>query len=59
MRKLLLSFFILFLVCGVAIAQDSWLNLLTSADVDRCDPILGQWSYRTLRCRVYSVSRSL
>jgi anaerobic selenocysteine-containing dehydrogenase len=29
-------------------------NVLTSADIDRCDPVLGQWSYRTLRCRVYS-----
>ena len=28
-------------------------NLLTSADVSRCDPVLGQWSYRSLRCRVY------
>jgi thiosulfate reductase / polysulfide reductase chain A len=30
-------------------------NLLTRTDVDRCDPILGQWSYRSLRCRVYEV----
>jgi anaerobic selenocysteine-containing dehydrogenase len=28
-------------------------NLLTRADIDGCDPILGQWSYRTLHCRVY------
>ena len=31
-------------------------NLLTSADIEACDPILGQWSYRTLRCRVYKVN---
>ena len=30
-------------------------NMLTSAAVASCDPILGQWSYRTLRCRVYKV----
>jgi len=30
-------------------------NVLTSADVASCDPVLGQWSYRTLRCRVYKV----
>ncbi len=28
-------------------------NLLTSADVEKCDPVLGQWSYRSLSCRVY------
>jgi len=31
-------------------------NVLTSAEVEACDPVLGQWSYRTLRCRVYKVS---
>lgn len=30
-------------------------NILTSANVEICDPILGQWSYRTLRCKVYKV----
>ncbi len=35
---------------------DSNANLLTSADVEICDPILGQWSYRTLRCKVYKVN---
>jgi len=30
-------------------------NVLTSAAVEACDPILGQWSYRTLSCRVYKV----
>jgi thiosulfate reductase / polysulfide reductase chain A len=28
-------------------------NVLTSADTAGCDPILGQWSFRTLYCRVY------
>ncbi|MBU5613855.1 GNAT family N-acetyltransferase [Geomonas azotofigens] len=28
-------------------------NVLTSADVDHCDPILGQWSFRGIPCRVY------
>lgn len=31
-------------------------NLLTSAGVDKCDPILGQWSYRTLCGKAYPVS---
>jgi len=31
-------------------------NVLTSAEVEACDPILGQWSYRTLRCKVYKVN---
>jgi len=30
-------------------------NLLTNAEVEVCDPILGQWSYRDLRCKVYKV----
>ena len=30
-------------------------NLLTRSDIEGCDPILGQWSYRTLHCRVYKV----
>ena len=36
-------------------AWQSNANVLTSAAVASCDPILGQWSYRTLRCRVYKV----
>lgn len=28
-------------------------NVLTSADVEQCDPILGQWSFRSIPCRVY------
>ncbi len=28
-------------------------NVLTSADVADCDPILGQWSFRGIACRVY------
>jgi len=34
-------------------AWESNANLLTSANVEKCDPILGQWRYRGLRCRVY------
>ncbi|MFH0728695.1 MAG: molybdopterin-dependent oxidoreductase [Pseudomonadota bacterium] len=30
-------------------------NVLTSADIRRCDPILGQWNFRTLNCKVYKV----
>ena len=28
-------------------------NVLTTADTALCDPILGQWSTRSLRCKVY------
>jgi len=28
-------------------------NVLTSADTELCDPILGQWSFRSIPCRVY------
>ena len=28
-------------------------NVLTSATTENCDPILGQWNFRTLRCKVY------
>ena len=28
-------------------------NVLTSADNELCDPILGQWSFRSIPCRVY------
>jgi anaerobic selenocysteine-containing dehydrogenase/N-acetylglutamate synthase-like GNAT family acetyltransferase len=28
-------------------------NVLTSADVASCDPILGQWSFRGVPCKVY------
>jgi thiosulfate reductase/polysulfide reductase chain A len=31
-------------------------NLLTSANPEVCDPVLGQWSYRTLRCKVYKAN---
>ena len=34
-------------------------NVLTSANTKDCDPILGQWSFRTLRCKVYKVSTIL
>ena len=30
-------------------------NVLTSADTARCDPVLGQWNYRSIRCKVYKV----
>jgi thiosulfate reductase / polysulfide reductase chain A len=29
-------------------------NILTSADIDDCDPLLGQWTFNGLPCRVYS-----
>jgi thiosulfate reductase/polysulfide reductase chain A len=32
---------------------ESNVNVLTSADTAGCDPILGQWNFRSLRCRVY------
>lgn len=28
-------------------------NLLTSAETAECDPVLGQWKYRSIRCKVY------
>ena len=28
-------------------------NVLTSADTAGCDPVLGQWNYRSIPCRVY------
>lgn len=28
-------------------------NVLTTADTDACDPILGQWNFRSLPCTVY------
>jgi anaerobic selenocysteine-containing dehydrogenase/N-acetylglutamate synthase-like GNAT family acetyltransferase len=34
-------------------------NVLTSADTAGCDPILGQWSFRTLSCKVYKAPVAL
>ena len=33
-------------------------NLLTSADARQCDPLLGQWPYNGLACRVYPAEDS-
>jgi len=30
-------------------------NVLTNAEFENCDPLLGQWSYNGLPCRVYPV----
>jgi anaerobic selenocysteine-containing dehydrogenase len=33
-------------------------NVLTSADTAQCDPVLGQWNYRSIRCKVYKVEEA-
>jgi predicted molibdopterin-dependent oxidoreductase YjgC len=33
-------------------------NVLTNADFESCDPLLGQWSYNGLQCRVYPVRKN-
>jgi len=33
-------------------------NVLTDSDIEACDPILGQWSYRTLHCKIYKVDEA-
>ena len=33
-------------------------NLLTSAEADKCDRLLGQWMYNGLPCRVYPVTEN-
>ena len=33
-------------------------NVLTSADTAECDPILGQWNYRSIPCKVYKVEEA-
>ena len=33
-------------------------NVLTDSDIESCDPILGQWSYRTLQCKIYKVDEA-
>jgi thiosulfate reductase/polysulfide reductase chain A len=42
---------------GVVWKQNS--NVLTSADIEGCDAILGQWNNRALRCKVYKVPAAL
>jgi len=32
-------------------------NVLTSAEFENCDPLLGQWSYNGLPCRVYPIAK--
>jgi anaerobic selenocysteine-containing dehydrogenase len=32
-------------------------NVLTNAEFETCDPLLGQWSYNGLPCRVYPVAK--
>lgn len=33
-------------------------NVLTNAEFENCDPLLGQWSYNGLLCRVYPVAEN-
>jgi anaerobic selenocysteine-containing dehydrogenase len=34
-------------------------NVLTSADTAECDPVLGQWNYRSVRCKVYKAEEAI
>lgn len=33
-------------------------NILTSADIENCDPLLGQWCYNGIPCRIYKADNA-